>query len=91
MSTETGLESVDYLISTEPGDHDRVVSHRQHEPLCWSLDGTWRFHFSPTTSAAPADAAEVDLDVVRAVVAAAWRVADLGATAEGRAQLGFTP
>lgn len=37
------------------------------------------------------DAAEVDLDVVRAVVAAAWRVADLGATAEGRAQLGFTP
>lgn len=62
MSTETGLESVDYLISTEPGDHDRVVSHRQHEPLCWSLDGTWRFHFSPTTSAAPADAAEVDLD-----------------------------
>lgn len=62
MSAETGLGSLEYLISTEPGDHDRVASHRQHEPLCWSLDGVWRFHFSPTTNSAPADAADADLD-----------------------------
>ncbi|MDI9627096.1 MAG: hypothetical protein QM286_00885, partial [Acidobacteriota bacterium] len=62
MSAEIGLGALEYLISTEPGDHDRVASYRRHEPLCWSLDGVWRFHFSPTTNSAPADAADVDLD-----------------------------
>ena len=52
----------DYLTSTRPGDHITPTTHRPHEPLRWSLDGQWRFHFSPTASGAPADAAAPDLD-----------------------------
>lgn len=54
--------SNEYLISTAPGDHDRVAAHRPDEPLRWSLDGQWRFHFSPTVSGAPAEAGDLDLD-----------------------------
>ncbi len=62
MPIDPHLGSLDYLISTAPGDHDRVASHRPSEPLSWSLDGQWRFHFSPTVSGAPQDAAQTQMD-----------------------------
>lgn len=62
MSSSLGMGSLDYLDSTLPGDHDRVASYRPEEPLRWSLDGQWRFHFSPTTSGTPEDAAETNID-----------------------------
>lgn len=62
MSSSFGSENLDYLESTAPGDHDRIASYRSNEPLNWKLDGLWRFHFSPTTSGAPDNAADVELD-----------------------------
>lgn len=62
MPIDPFLGSLDYLNSTAPGDHDRVASHRPLEPLAWALDGQWRFHFSPTVSGAPSDAADILLD-----------------------------
>lgn len=54
----------DYLISTAPGEHDRVAAYRPNEALTWSLDGTWQFRFAPTAhpdalAAAPWESIEV--------------------------------
>lgn len=55
-------ESFGYVASTASGDHHRVASHRSREPLRWSLDGSWRFHFSPTMAGAPSAAADPELE-----------------------------
>ncbi|WP_282004963.1 hypothetical protein [Propioniciclava sinopodophylli] len=55
-------ESFGYVASTASGDHHRVASHRSREPLRWSLDGSWRFHFSPTAAGAPGEAQDPGFD-----------------------------